>query len=262
MYEGERIAGPQDSAQVAWGEVAETRGIDSCTASLSPDTGASVCSSCKARKATLAGLCGVCRFTLFGSKRRKYPPLTTALTKELSLEYLGTVREVTSNLQRISTRTGLPVDHLKQEARLRGFRTRRERRPWTERELLYLQQSLGAVSLERIARSLNRSTTSVRCRAEKLNLSYGLVDGYSIADLCRCFGLSHGRIEGWVSRGWLGEPDGRGGRGGKLWFSEANVVRFIRTRPQEYDLVRVSQEWYKTMAFKRQTEEEDDFTCP
>jgi hypothetical protein len=177
------------------------------------------------------------------------------------LAYLGTVREVTANLHRISTRTGIPAGHLQEEAKLRGFRTQQERRPWTSQDLLYLTENRGRLSVERIARNLKRSAASVRCRADKLNLSCRLVEGYSIADLSRCFGLCHERVEGWVDRGWLGEADGRGGRGGKLWFSEASVIRFIRQRPQEYDLVRIDQEWFKAMAFERLADEEEE-TCP
>ena len=182
-------------------------------------------------------------------RRRKYPPLTPDLAAELRLAYVGPVREVSANLRRISARTGIPKSHLKDEARKRGWRTQRERRPWTPRETGYLREVLGSISVRRIARSLRRSVASVDHQIRKLKLSRRLTAGYNVTTLCELFGLSHTRIENWVARGLLGEPQGHGGHGGNLRFDEAAVVTFIHQFPHEYDLGRLDQDWFKAMVF-------------
>jgi hypothetical protein len=182
---------------------------------------------------------------------RKYPPLAPELAAELRLAYVGTVREVSANLQRISARTGIPKDRLKGEARKRGWRTQGQRRAWTPREIAYLREVLGKLSVTRIARNLKRSHASVKCQVGKLKLSQRLTGGYNVSDLCELFGLSHTRIESWVKRRLLGEPQGHGGHGGNLRFDETAVVRFIREYPHEYDLGRLDQSWFKELVFDR-----------
>ena len=63
--------------------------------------------------------------------------------------------------------------------------------------------------------------------------------------------MHHSRIESWARRGLLGKPHGHGGHGGNIRFAEANVVRFIRRYPSEYNLGRVDETWFKAMVFGR-----------
>lgn len=227
---------------------------------------ACVCTSCKTRRAQGDGLCGGCRLKQLAVKRRKYLPLDPQLAEELRLAYRGSnVRELAANLNRISAHTGLPKSHLKQQARRRGFRSQIDRHPWTALDLDFLRQSLGKISKEQIARRLKRSVACVCCRAQKLEIPRPLLASYSISDLVRVFGLSHTRIEGWAERGLLGEVDGRGGHGGKLFFQEAAVVRFVRENPQAFDLGRVDPEWFHELMFGHMAsdeEEEEYYTCP
>lgn len=228
---------------------------DACIDRPGSDTGRPLlCSVCSQRKANSDGVCGPCRLAKF---RRKHPPLALQILDELRLAYVGNVREVSANLTRISTRTGIPKQRLKEEARKRGWRSKVERRQWTDQEIEYLREKLGIVSVTTIARNLKRSRCSVFCQAHKMKFSARVAEGYNVSDLCEVFGVSHGRVESWARRGLLGKQHGHGGHGGNIRFTEANVVRFIRQFPREYELSRVDQTWYVSMVFGRLADEGD-----
>jgi len=72
---------------------------------------------------------------------------------------------------------------------------------------------------------------------------------YSIGDLAQGLGVHHRHVEGWAKRGLLGRVRGGGADGRNARFTEANVVRFIREHPLEYDLGRVDKVWFKAMVF-------------
>jgi hypothetical protein len=220
-------------------------------------TAAATCKSCEEKKAGPDGLCAFCRPPRPRPSRRKYPPLTPELATELRLAFVGGFREVAANLNRISARTGLPKTWLKEQACQQGWRSKRERRPWTSKELDYLQEMSGVVPITKIARALGRSFHSLSACANKVRLSYRLRAGYNVSDLCQVFGLSHTRIESWVARGLLGEAQGHGGLGGHLRFSEANVEKFVREHPGEYALGRVDETWFKYVVFGHLTEREE-----
>ena len=62
-----------------------------------------------------------------------------------------------------------------------------------------------------------------------------------------------------MKRGLLGEPRGLEGRG-RICFTEASVVRFIRRHPREYDIGKVDRTWFRIMVFER-TEKGLKKTC-
>ena len=183
--------------------------------------------------------------------RRQLPPLPPQIVEELHRAYVGTVREVSANLNRIAARTGVPKTRLKYEAQKRGWRCQADRRPWNPQEVDYLKEKLGTASITRIAHDLKRPLVSVRVKAAKLRLSIRLSEGYNISDLAEVFGLHYSRIESWARRGLLGKPHGHGGHGGNIRFAETNVGRFIRRHPSEYNLGRVDATWFKSMVFGR-----------
>jgi hypothetical protein len=212
---------------------------------------AKICTSCPSPKPGRDGLCAACRLAKYRAQRVSGPPITPSVLQELRLAYVGTTREVSANLNRLAARTGISKQRLKYAAGKHGWRTHAEHRRWTTEEIAYLEENLGSVSVSHIARRLRRSFRSVQCAAGKLERSLRLTDGYNVSDLCEVFGLNHTRIEGWMRRGLLGKAHGHGGHGGNIRFSEANVVRFIRQHPGEYDLSRVDQTWFKAMVFAR-----------
>ena len=102
--------------------------------------------------------------------------------------------------------------------------------------------------MQTIARRLRRSVTSVAVHAHAQKLSVRISDGYCIRTLCEVFGVRYGRVEGWIRRGLLGKAQ-HGGQGGMVWFPAANVIRFIRKHPSEYELARVDEVWFKAVIF-------------
>lgn len=180
------------------------------------------------------------------------PPIPQEIITELSLVYTTANRwEIAASLNRISCRTGIPRQRLKRAMYLRGYRTHAESRPWSEAELAYLDDSLGAVSVAQIARRLKRSRAAVYSKAGMLERSTRLMEGYDLETLCRCFGLSFSRVKSWTRRGLLGKAHGQSRLGEQVRFSEASVFDFIRNYPHEYDLGRVDQLWFKSVLFGR-----------
>jgi hypothetical protein len=226
------------------------------------DASSTLCASCHTKKANRDGLCPECRLAKFAAKRRKDSELTPRIIEELRLAYVGNVREVSSNLNRIARQTGIPKNRLKRYAQRQGLRCMAPHRPWTAEEIAYLEESLGAVSVNGIARHLKRSPGAVQCQAFKLNRSTRLSEGYNISNLAEVFGVHHLRVEIWARRGLLGKAHGHGGHGSAIRFTESNVVRFIREHASEYDLARVDQTWYKAMVFERSAGRSEDVPLP
>lgn len=185
--------------------------------------------------------------SLPGKPRQKLPPLPPQILQELRLAYVGNKRELSANLTRIVARSGIPRSRLKHEAWRRGWCSKTGR-AWKPEELEYLTQNFGVVPVKQIARFLKRGAVSVQMKAAELNCAGRFAGGYSVPDLCQCFGLPRGRIEGWVRRGLLGKARG-GAASGEVRSSEASLVRFIRLNPSEYDLTRLNQVWFKAMIF-------------
>lgn len=206
------------------------------------------CSVCQVRKAGRDGVCGTCRVRRIAKARRRCPEPSQELLANLREAYSGNRRQISANLKRLSQKCGWPVPCLTYEARIRGWRLLPERHPWTDEDETRLRQYAGSASAQTIARRLRRSISSVANHAHRLELSMQIADGYSIRTLSEVFGVHHGRVEGWVKRGLLGKAQ-HGGRGGMTWFPAANVVRFLRKCPSEYDLGRVDQVWFKSMMF-------------
>jgi len=179
------------------------------------------------------GLCGPCRLRKFRFAKQR-PPLPPNVIEELRLAYVGNVREVSANLNRVAARTGIPKSRLKEEARKRGWRSQTERRPWTAAE---------------VGIPIRKSVASVQLKARKLRRSLRVSEGYNVSDLAEVFGVPHARVEGWAKRGLMGRPTGHGGHGGNIRFATMRVLRFIKEHASEYDLGRVDQDWFKSMVF-------------
>lgn len=185
----------------------------------------------------------------WGFPNRIHQPLPPHVLEELRAAYVGGLREVSANLNRIAAQTGIPKKRLQYHARRHGWHCQTERRPWKPAELEYLQEKLGSVSLTQIARGLKRSVISIQVKAMRLKRSLRLTAGYNVSNLADVFGVHHTRVESWARRGLLGKQHGRTGHGGNIRFTEANVIRFIRSHACEYDLGRVDQTWFKSMVF-------------
>ncbi len=203
------------------------------------------CSRCGAEGAWSGELCRRCWGQRFGQARRKYH-FTPSLLEELRQAYCGTKREITAALDRLVKKTGWPRHAFKYEAGRRWGSTEK-RRTWTEKEMAYLLEHAGTLSVSRLAKELKRSKCAVKSKLEKLELSARVAEGYSVADLVQVFGEREGKVRRWLERGLMGPLHWYGSRQARV--PEKNVARFIEQRAQEYDLRRVDQAWFKAMAF-------------
>lgn len=197
------------------------------------------CGDCGSDHGDTSGLCCMCRMRAFGLAKRKYfetPELVGALRKA----YRGRRPAVTAALTRLQAETGWPRGRLRAMAVQYGFAT--VCRPWTAAEIEYLKEKAGTRPVWWIARKLGRAVDAARSQAVRLELSVRYREGYTLMDLRRCFGEDRLKVLAWVRRGLFGKVrDQR--------ISEAAVERFVRTCWNEYDLRRVDQAWFKSVAF-------------
>ena len=90
--------------------------------------------------------------------------------------------------------------------------------------------------------ALGHTRTAAESRTRQLEMSCRVRFGFDANSLAACFGVKPDKLDQWVRDGLLKPAsDGR--------LSEVAVARFIRGYPQEYDLARVDQTWFKAMVF-------------
>jgi hypothetical protein len=186
------------------------------------------------------GFCGGCRLRAFGQARRRYV-WTEALIEELRGAYRLRKLPRARAIDVMAKRTGWPRKVFTQAAVRMGITTWR-RKVWAAEEDALLREWVGTVGWATIARRLRRSKGSVQARSDYLGMSRRPVDGYTALMLQKFFGVNYSLIRRWIDRGLFGAVrDGR--------VSEAQVLRFVRRYPQDYDLRRVDQTAYKALLF-------------
>jgi transposase-like protein len=192
-----------------------------------------------------SGLCARCRMKALNQDRRKYR-WTPELREELRRAYRQANKAtITAALDRLEGMTGWPRKTLTDEARKLGIATRGRARGWTDEEVEYLRERAGAESVYRLARKLKRSVWAVRGKAQRIQWSLRVREGYNMQDLERAFGVDYGKVASWMRRGLFGRSRQLQG----LRVSEASVIRFLRDHSAEYELRRVDEEWFKSMTF-------------
>lgn len=114
-------------------------------------------------------------------------------------------------------------------------------RRWSEQEIARLQEILGSRSLSTIAEQLSRSYYSVKGAVARLQVSARITEGYSRQDLERLLGVSSRQVRRWIARKWIKLVDER--------VPESEIVRFLRRHPEQYQLNRVDEAWFKGLLF-------------
>lgn len=182
-----------------------------------------------------------------GLARRRYV-FTEQLREALRDAYRAADRRTRSaRLRRVrGLRPGWPDSAWADEAQRLGLCARRGRR-WTAEEDRALLAMAGHSSSARIAARFGRSVGTVKARAAALELSLRMREGFTAADLARCFGVPARRAAMWIERGLLGRV--LAGSEANPRVSEVNVRRFIKRHSQEYDLRSVDQTWFCSVAF-------------
>jgi hypothetical protein len=115
------------------------------------------------------------------------------------------------------------------------------RRPWRDSEIETLQEALGSRSKGQIARQLGRTYYSVKAQAARMGWSTRISDNYSQQEVQQLFGVGRRRVCQWIRNGWLQLLDDR--------VTERSLERFLRLHPEEYQLNRVDEAWFKGMLF-------------
>lgn len=114
-------------------------------------------------------------------------------------------------------------------------------RRWSEQEISKLQEILGSRSLSTIAEQLSRSYYSVKGVVARLQVSARITEGYSRQDLERLLGVSSRQVRRWIALKWIKLVDGR--------VPESEIARFLRRHPEQYQLNRVDEAWFKGLLF-------------
>ena len=117
----------------------------------------------------------------------------------------------------------------------------RHRREWTQEELFLLREQAGSATKATIARTLGRSYYSIKYQSSRLQLSTRIREGYSQEDLQMLLGVGRKTIQKWLRLRWLKARQGR--------ISEGSVAQFLRAHPEEYQLNRVEEAWFKGLVF-------------
>ncbi|HAM57548.1 MAG TPA: hypothetical protein DCQ64_19900 [Candidatus Rokubacteria bacterium] len=213
-------------------------------------TGPLTCVVCGA--AFTGGLHPPARFCLVCRPRQRRPkPAKYVWTPErdaiLRARYDGTVRNRSTEIAR---ELGWPGWAIKKRAAHLGL-TRAwptTRRDWTDGERAFLAQWSGHRDSGWIAKQLRRTLTSVVVQQKRSDLARRVRAGYTLRDLCGCFGVDHHVVERWGAAGLLPRTTrltARTDKQGDPWsIPEAAVVAFVRACPQEVDLRKVDQAWF------------------
>jgi hypothetical protein len=183
-------------------------------------------------------LCHRCRIQEKPNPNKRYH-WTSNLDLALKRAYQGasTRRELSRNLDQLQLRTGFTRVVILARAATLGFGARRRR--WTAEEIVALTKAAGRLS--DIARRLSGSYRSIKSEFSRLDLRSHVIDGYSQTDVACLLGASERSVRKWISLGWLKLQHSR--------VTEASLIRFIRTQPEEYQLSRVDEAWFKGVLF-------------
>ena len=185
-------------------------------------------------------LCHSCRIKGRPNPNKLYhwtPDLEISLTR--AYRQASTRRELSRNLDDFQRRSGFTRIVIVSRARMLGLGAKRRR--WTPAEIETLASEAGRMSKSAIARKLKRSYGSVKAECSKLELRCRISEGYSQADVACLLGASVRSVRKWISLGWLRLQHSR--------ITEASMIRFIRTRTEEYQLSRVDEAWFKGVLF-------------
>ena len=190
--------------------------------------------------------CPVCRPDHQPGKRPLYvwtPERDALLRERYDSRIRGRSTEIAQTL-------GGPAWAIKKRAGKLGLATPwpKSRKAWTVHEVAFLAQWSGRRDSGWIAKRIGRSTTSVVLRQKRTDLRRRVRDGYTLRDLCACFGVDHHVVERWARQGWLQAPRrvaGRTDKQGDPWrVAETDIVTFVRAHGVEIDLRKVDQAWF------------------
>ena len=160
--------------------------------------------------------------------------LDTALVR--AYRRATTRRELTSNLNHIQRLSGFTRVVILSRAEVLGL-SFAVRRPWNEAEVESLREDLGTLSKSQIATRLGRTYCSVKAQVARMGLSARMSADYSQQDVEQLLGVGRKRVCQWIRNGWLRLLGGR--------ITERSLEKFLRLHPEEYQLSRVDEAWFR-----------------
>ena len=175
-------------------------------------------------------------------RRRRYPfdENLDSLVREAWNKHLADRKGLSRAITDLVRRIGYPRYILRQRAQ-RLCLTNHVMHRWTEEERDYLREHAGEMSVRALAKHLGHSPTKVREVMARMKLSRRITAGYSGRELVELLGVCHRTVADWEYRGLLKRRLDR--------FSDVEVLRFLRCHPEEYDLRKVEQSWFKATVF-------------
>lgn len=200
------------------------------------------CRGCGGHKGCPADrLCHSCRMKSRAPANKKFF-WTAEMDERLRRLYRGAHnrKELIAGLDHFRRLCGFPRSAITARAAELSL-SRPTGRPWTELEIERLRDAVGSRSEAAIARSLGRSYYAVKGRLARLRISGRRSEGYTQQDLEFLLGVGHKRIQTWISRNWIQVRDGR--------VPEHSVAQFLQRHPEEYQLGRVDEAWFKGLVF-------------
>jgi len=158
----------------------------------------------------------------------------------------------------IGASLGWPAWVIKKRATTLGLTHPAQRRDWTATEETFLLEHVGSRLTPWIAKQLRRTETSVVLKLKRMKISRRFRDGYTLSELELCFGVDHHSIDRWIREGKLvgrrrgtrrsaagGRPlEGGAGPADAWYFTDEDLLRFVREHPTAFRLDKVDQVWF------------------
>lgn len=156
---------------------------------------------------------------------------------------MGCYDSRTDTITRLSEKLGFPRWTIKKRAQALGL-ARTKEKPWSEREMAYLETNLHRLSVAVLSRKLHRSITGIALKAKRMSLRKS-DEGYTARTLAQALGVDDHKIARWVELGILKASRRNSQRCRDMYLiPDQEVKRFICSYPTEFDLKRVDQIWF------------------
>ncbi|MDI6813922.1 MAG: hypothetical protein QMD10_10325 [Desulfitobacteriaceae bacterium] len=149
----------------------------------------------------------------------------------------------TETIDWLSQNLGFPRWAIKRRAQTLGL-ARTKEKPWSEKDVAYLESNLHRLSLAVLARKLGRTVTAVALKTKRLGIKKS-DEGYTARSLAQAFGVDDHKVVRWVELDLMRASRRNSERPHDMYFiPEREVKRFVCTYPTEFDLKRVDQVWF------------------
>lgn len=149
-------------------------------------------------------------------------------------------RQLTPLITEAVRRIGYPRYIVKLRAQRLGL-TFDTRHMWTAEEEQFLLNNAGRLTPRAMQRVLGHGWTKIQSKIHSMGLRTAIREGMTALDIEMALGVSRLTVQKWERDGWLKRKAGR--------FPDAMVRAFVEQHPEQYDLRKVDQDWFKALLF-------------